>query len=234
MSTENEESGSGDETPSQSESSSSADSSSTYQSADTSYPENQYVMDVEAFVSRENDEYIEFIYELIGARKWPASAPSDPTYDGFTSGNEFNSSKLFNIFFAAIDSDNYKSTYYQDDKQCYVIPVSDINAVLDKYFIEYELDIHDTTANYTYLEDDKYICLPGYLSIIPPDYGHHIDSVTDNGDGTVTVAIVEDGVAQIDDDLVYTGKDGAKVIFTLEPGDYYCHILSCRIERPND
>ncbi len=113
----------------------------------------------------------------------------------------------------------------------YVFPVKDVYSVLDKYFVGYDLDIHDVSYNFTYLEDDKYIDSPGFVSVYPTiGFFYRIDSVTDSGDGTVTVVIFVSDVEEKNGDFVPTEKDRQKHTFVIEPGQNYCIVHSYKVE----
>ena len=202
----------------------------SYNGADTSYPENLYVMDTAHFVSRENDVYIRYLFKVLTSTNWPAVTDvPNGAYKGFDLGEDFSSQMLLNIFFTA--AEDYSGTYIQGDSTHFVIPVEDIYAVLDKYFVNYKLDIHDVGYSFTYLEDDKYISSPGFIGIYPTvGFFYDISSVTDNGDGTVTVEILQNKVEEVGYDFLPTDECSAKHIFVIEPGENSCIVHSYKIE----
>ncbi len=208
---------------------------SPYKSVDITYPESEYDMSVEAFAQRENDEYIDYLYYVVKAYNWPGVTGMYYDEDnGFELGEKFDSKILFNLFYAAVE-EYYDDYYIIDDNghEGMVILVSDIHAILDKYFEGYELDIHVLGENYEFLENDKYIKYPGsgLMAVVRPDRGgYRIDAVTDNGDGTVTAVIITTGIDEIDGIFVPNGKDESINKITFEPKENSCKILSYEIE----
>lgn len=200
-----------------------------YPSADTTYPENQYIMDVEHFVNRDNDEYIDYLFKVLSSTNWiDATGVYYKDYEGFSSCEEFNSQLLLNIFFTAIEN-NISS--YEGNHLYTIIPVKDIYSVLDKYFVGYELDIHETTHKFIYFENETYISCAVYGFYPLFMGGYRIESINDNGDGTVTINIIVNGVEEIDNNYIPNGKDESLHTFIIEPSENSCIIHSYKIIR---
>ena len=194
------------------------------------YPENVYEMDIEHFVNRENDVYISYLFRLVSSTGIQ-SVSNVPwhEYKGFSSGKELSSKQLLNFFFLA---DDYSDYYLDEENKDYLIPVSDIHTVLSKYFSEYDLDIHDHSYNFEYLEDDTVIRSLGFVGI---DFiyhaGYSIDSVVDNGDGTVKITVFINGTEMTEnDEIIPTGEISEVHTMVIEPDKKSCKICSYEVE----
>ena len=190
------------------------------------YPENLYEMDVEHFVNRENDEYIHYLFDTISSVCVPTFSNVSYFEDiSIFSGTELSSDQLLNIFFVAF-KDNY-CCYWNDEQQCFLIPVLDIQTIIEKYFLEYTLNIFDTSYNFEYAENNTIIKSPGFIGLDFIFYaGYTIDSVTDNENGTVKVTILENGTEMVNDDIVSTGEISAVHTIVFKPAKDSCIICS--------
>jgi hypothetical protein len=196
------------------------------------YPESSYVLDTEHFVNRENDEYIKYLFGILCSANWKAATGVSWTdYQGFSSPAELNSDLLVNIFFKIADS--YYENYSFDNITC-KIPVNDIYNLLDKYFEDYTLDLHDTSYNFSFTNDDEYVISPGFISVGAEfRSGYRIENVSDNGDGTVSIEIITNEETMVDDEIVATGKDGYSWTFKIKPENDRCRILCLTVETVN-
>lgn len=190
------------------------------------YPENLYKMDVEHFVNRENDEYIHYLFRTISSLC--VQSVSDISYFedvSISSGTELCSKQLMNIFFKAAEKN--ANCYWDEEQKCFLIPISDIYTVLGKYFFEYNLNISDTSYNFEYSEDKAMIKFPGFIGLdLIFHGGYSIESVTDNGKGTVKVIIFENGTEMVNDDIVPTGEISAIHTIIFKPTKKSCIICS--------
>ena len=201
-----------------------------YKNADTTFPENLYDMTPESFAKRENDKYITYLYKVLSSTNWLAvTGISYSEYFGFESAENFSSKILYNVFCTA--AEDYYDFYSVSDFEV-VIPTDDIFKVLDKYFYDYNLNIDEIGINFEYTEDGKHIKAPGFIGIYPSvGVFYTIESVTDNGDGTVTAVIAMEKTVEEENDIVSTGEIESKHIFNFKPEQNSCKINYYRIER---
>lgn len=200
---------------------------------DLYFPENQYVLNVENFTNHSNDEYIRYLFSLLSSSnlKSITNIPYSD-YNGFRCSTDLCSDVLFNIFFTAT-SDQCDS-YLQEDTGKYIIPKKDIHSVLDKYFTDYDLDIHNLSYNFEYINDGEYIVSPGFDSIIQTFHGgYEITSIDDNSDGTVSISLTVNKVEEINDMFVISDQIESIHTFTIKPENNKCIILSYFIEHCN-
>lgn len=187
---------------------------------DLTAPENDYILDVEHFVSRENDEYLKYLISNLDTNVPAYSGIMFGEYSGFDSPAEFDSDTLLNVFmaFAGI----YYQDYYNPELEYVVVPRSDINTVLDKYFENYHFDLNETSLAFGYNRTSDLLFFRGLISISGWDISS-IHYVTDNGDGTITVISAPYGLENADDpNVLYTT--------VLRPAGDRCYCLSHHIE----
>ncbi len=208
------------------------------------YPECNYEMSADAFEKRENDGYILYLDELLMHCDWTA-AKDDPKkpYTGFEDSMELNNKILFNVFMFAFDycgntaeQDLSKIAWYDSSDEKYHIPMDDIYTVLNKYLVNYWVDMEETGVNYEFDEEKREISIAGGYGITSTRYDDRkVVSVTDNGDGTVT-AVVESHVYYMDenDNMILSEKPERRNTMVLQPDLFRCVVLSHKIESIND
>ena len=201
-----------------------------YKSADITFPENLYDMTPESFANRDNDEYIKYLYKILSSTNWPGvTGISYSEYFGFESAENFSSKILYNVFCTA--AEDYYDCYHVSDFEV-VIPIEDIFSVLDKYFYNYNLNTDEIGINFEYTGEGKYIKAPGFIGIYPSvGVYYDIESVTDNGDGTVTAVIAMEKTVEEGYNIVSTGEIESRHVFNFKPEQNSCKINYYRIER---
>ncbi len=194
------------------------------------YPEMTYDMSVEAFVNRENDYYIHYLYRmLLSSNVKGITGLTDLEYTGFEQGNKFDDKILMNMF--AISAEDISNSFIDETGNKTVISIDYINSFLGKYFDNVDFNPENWGSNFEYSEDKKSIIVAGLGSYDLPKYNvYDIDSVTDNGDGTVTVVIITKHADFIDDKFVPTGEDEQRKTIVFEPKENSCKIISYKCE----
>ena len=202
----------------------------SYQNVDITMPEKLFDMTPESFANRDNDEYIKYLYKILSSTNWPGVTGISPSeYSGFESAKDFSSKILYNVFCTA--EEDYYDCYRVSDFEV-VIPIEDIFNVLDKYFYDYNLNIDEIGINFEYTGEGKYIKAPGFIGIYPSvGVYYDIESVTDNGDGTVTAVIAMEKTVEENHNFVPTGEIESRRIFNFTPAENSCKINYYRIER---
>ncbi len=194
------------------------------------YPEMTYDMSVEAFVNRENDYYIHYLYRmLLGSNVNGITGLTDLEYRGFERGYKFDDGILMNMF--ALGTEDISNSFIDEASGKTVIPINYINGFLGKYFDNVDFDPESWGKNFEYSEDKRSIVVAGLGSYDLPKYNvYNIDSVTDNGDGTVTAVIITKHADFIDDNFVPTGEDEQRKTIVFEPKEDSCKIISYKCE----
>ena len=203
------------------------------------YPECNYDISAEALVSRESDDYILFLDELMLCCPWGEGKD----FKGFESSKELNSETLYNIFmyiFSFCGTEHYDDLSrfewydYADGK--YHIPMADIYTILWKYVIVNGLIMEETGVNYEFDEEKgEIIIYGGYGVTAYTDEKRNVVSVTDNGDGTIT-AVIESHVYNMDDEdnMILSEKPEIRRTMVLRPGYFRCVVESLKIENIGD
>ena len=188
----------------------------------TSFPESLYDMDIENFLSGKNDDYLMFLFDCIIC----AFVESDS--EGFSDFSELSSETLLNVYFYAADN---HSAMYEEEKGNYLIPTKDIRAVLDKYFGEYEINLESGLFGTKLSEDGKTLLSPTFIANgFVPWGGRELDSVIDNGDGTLLVKYVTYSIDEEAGPFSKTGKIEAEYSATIRPGENKCIIEKLEIK----
>lgn len=208
------------------------------------YPECLYDLSAEAFLNRENDDYILYLDELLCCCDWTA-AKEDRTklYEGFSSAAELNSKILYNVFMftfdycgASADTNMAKAAWFNESDQKYHIPYNDIYTVLGKYFEDYSFDMGETGVNYDYDKFDIAILIDGGYGVTSfRGDKREVVSVTKNGDGTLT-AVVESHVYHMDDkdNMILSEKPEKRNTMILRPHENGCIVISHKVESIGD
>ncbi len=206
-----------------------------YETVNLDYPENRYNMHIENFINRTNDKYIDYLYNIAKATNYKSKVGIDKDYKGFDYedlGGRISSAAFFNVFAYAVE--DISAPYYEEDPSKATVPVGDVMKVLDKYFEVFEFYGNKTSIESAEFIDQRYIEIPaetGIPYVIAYDRGgYRIDSVTDNGDGTVTAVIITNEAEEINNEFVPTGKDLQSHTLVFEPQASSCHIISYKVE----
>lgn len=165
-----------------------------------SYPECNFDMSAQAFLARENDEYILWLARFLDCLGWPVATGlgSFTDYKGFDYGGELNSKQLFNCFMFVFDensgvsgSNRTELAWLDETDGKYHIPINDINSVLGKYFSGFSFDYTKIGVNYEYDWYNDGIIIQGGYGIGNQWYGKSkVVSVEETGDGAL-FAIIE-------------------------------------------
>jgi len=203
------------------------------------YPECLYDMSANAFLNRENDDYILYLADFLDCMRWNALvAETGKEYSGFSSPSELDGRVMFNQFMFVFDkgfTENGSLTqdaWYSYADERYHIPMADIHTVLGKYFADYSFEFEDH-INYEE-EYDSVVILQGYpVSSFRGET--EVVSVTDNGNGTLT-AVLESRLYHLDesDNMVLSENPEERSTIVFHPEDFRCLILSHKIESIGD
>ncbi|MBE6899694.1 MAG: hypothetical protein E7479_03390 [Ruminococcaceae bacterium] len=203
------------------------------------YPECNYDMSAEAFINRENDDYILWLDELMLCCQWGEGKE----FSGFESYKDLGSKSLFNIFMFVFDycsagyEDNLtKAAWYDSSDEKYHIFMGDIYTILRKYLVVNGLDMEETSVNYEFDEEKNEIIFSGgYGVTMYRGETRKVVSVTDKGDGTIT-AVIESHVYLMDDEdnMFLSEKPEIRRTMVLRPGYFRCVVESLKIENTED
>ncbi len=188
----------------------------------TDFPESLYDMDIENFLSGKNDEYLWFLFENV------ISAFIEYESEGFSSASELSSKTLLNVYFSAAESHN---AMYELKNETYSIPAKDILSVLDKYFENYKIDFDEASFGIKLSEDGKDLLSPKSLFHGYVPFGHtELESVTDNGDGSLAVKFISFDIGEKNGTFSSSGDILAKYSFSIRPEKNKCIIENLDIE----
>ena len=197
---------------------------------DPDFPESTYDLSPENFLSGENDGYLDFIFgKVIGALSWQ-SVTGIPfsEYKGFSFAKELSSDVLINVFLSAADDLCYM---YESENGNYIIPTEDFYRVLDKYFSGYDFDLNETFLDVEYIDEGKSAVLSGFIGISHINWGgYEMESVSDNGDGSLTVKYISFAVDETEETFSSTGKISERYTFIIRPSKNRCIIEKLEIE----
>lgn len=157
---------------------------------DLDFMEEKYQLNADSFVSRENDEYLLYLWRILSRSDWPAyTGVAFGDYTGFGSPSELSLEMLFNIFFAAAEeTPGYLEAHYDAETSHYTVPAGDVDSVLGKYFSDYSFDPAAETSMYQYDAETQTITFGGY-SVGIDSVDAHVYSVASDENGEITAVI---------------------------------------------
>lgn len=194
------------------------------------FPENEFEMTEEAFLERENDKYLCYIFGMTDCVRKSLTPEERAEYKGFSSAEEIESEALFNIFMYVFDEAKNSSkgdlsaARWLENDGSYHIPINDIENIIGKYFDEFEFDMENSGADFYYDENGAAVLTQGYgkNSDAPPE----IISVERNEDGTLTARA---GISVFKTDSLYGSYEqpirDLSLVFRLEEERFVCIAL---------